>query len=66
MTPTFGASSTDSNIPMSLSIPAITIASGGEGGRAHSVDEWIDVDKARSLPGVRNALLLLVTRAGLP
>lgn len=66
MIPVFGASSTDSNIPMSLGIPAITIESGGEGSRAHSLDEWIDVDKARSLPAIRNALLLLVARAGLP
>lgn len=33
-------SSTDSNVPMSLGIPAITIAGGGNGGGAHSPDEW--------------------------
>ena len=31
-----GTSSTDSNLPMSLDIPAITIAGGGRGGGAHS------------------------------
>jgi tripeptide aminopeptidase len=35
-----GISSTDSNVPMSLGIPAITIAGGGLGGGAHSPDEW--------------------------
>lgn len=35
-----GISSTDSNVPMSLGIPAITIAGGGIGGGAHSPDEW--------------------------
>lgn len=33
-------SSTDSNVPMSLGIPALTIAGGGNGGGAHSPDEW--------------------------
>src|SRR5258708_10308651 len=35
-TPELGASSTDSNIPISLGIPAVTIGSGGTGGRAPS------------------------------
>ncbi len=33
-------SSTDSNIPMSMGIPAITIGGGGESGGAHSPEEW--------------------------
>lgn len=33
-------SSTDSNVPMSMGIPAITISGGGEGGGAHSPGEW--------------------------
>jgi hypothetical protein len=33
--------STDSNIPISLGIPAVTLDSGGTGGRAHALDEWI-------------------------
>ncbi len=41
--PQLSASSTDSNIPISLGIPAITISRCGESGRAHSLDEyWID------------------------
>ncbi|HBW84398.1 MAG TPA: peptidase M20 [Gammaproteobacteria bacterium] len=33
-------SSTDSNVPMALGIPAITISGGGDGGGAHSPAEW--------------------------
>ncbi len=32
--------STNSNIPISLGIPAITIGRGGKGGNAHSLHEW--------------------------
>lgn len=42
LTPTIGASSTDSNYPISLGIPAITIDGGGDGGGAHSHDEWYE------------------------
>ena len=64
MTPTFSFGSTDSNIPISLGIPAITIDSGGRGGRAHALDEWIDVEKTSSLRGIEAALLLLLVLAG--
>jgi len=65
MTPTFSFSSTDSNIPISMGIPAITIDSGGRGGRAHALDEWIDVEKTSSVRGIEAALLLLLGLAGL-
>jgi tripeptide aminopeptidase len=39
-TPIPTASSTDSNIAMSMEIPAITIGCGGEAGKAHTTDEW--------------------------
>jgi len=61
MTPAFHYSSTDANIPISLGIPAVTIASGGTGDRVHALDEWIDVEKRASLKGIDCALLLLVT-----
>ena len=32
--------STDSNVAMSLGIPAVTIGGGGEGGNWHSRNEW--------------------------
>jgi di/tripeptidase len=63
-TPVLGASSTDSNIPISLGIPAVTIGSGGVGGRAHAVDEWIDVAKPESLKGMSVGLSALLAMAG--
>lgn len=62
--PVLGASSTDSNIPISLGIPAVTIGSGGSGGRAHSVEEWIDVSKPESLKGMAVGLAALLAMAG--
>lgn len=59
-------SSTDSNLPMSLGIPAVTIGSGGEGGRAHALDEWIDVEKTKSLSGAKVGLGILLATAGVP
>jgi acetylornithine deacetylase/succinyl-diaminopimelate desuccinylase-like protein len=63
MTPRFQFSSTDANIPMSLGIPAVTLDSGGEGGRAHALDEWIDVAKPASMTGIRVVLATLLTLA---
>lgn len=60
----FEASSTDANIPMSLGIPAIKIGSGGTGGRAHSLDEWIDVEPEASVQGMAAGLATLLAVAG--
>jgi tripeptide aminopeptidase len=61
--PALARSSTDSNIPISLGIPAITIGSGGTGGGAHSPGEWwINTD---GHVAVQAALLILVAEAGL-
>lgn len=62
--PILGASSTDSNLPISLGIPAVTIGSGGEGGRAHAVDEWIDLAKPESVRGQAVGLAALLAMAG--
>jgi di/tripeptidase len=64
LTPAFNYGSTDSNVPISLGIPAITIDSGGQGGRAHALDEWIDVEKTASLRGMQVALALILALAG--
>lgn len=63
-TPVHQASSTDANVPMSLGIPAVTIGSGGKGGRAHALDEWIDVEKGPSVKGMSVGLAALLTVAG--
>jgi tripeptide aminopeptidase len=49
--------STDANIPMSLGIPAISIGAGGQGGGAHTVQEWFKPE-GRDL-GLKRILLTL-------
>ena len=61
--PGLGRSSTDSNIPISMGIPSITIGGGGVGGEAHSPGEWF-INREGHL-GVQRALLILVAQAGL-
>ena len=56
--------STDANVPISLGIPAITVGSGGRGGRSHSLDEWVNVDKAGTLPGIERTMLLVLALVG--
>lgn len=63
-TPQHEDSSTDSNVPMSLGIPAVTIGAGGKAGRAHALDEWIDVEKASSVKGMQVGLAALLAVAG--
>jgi acetylornithine deacetylase/succinyl-diaminopimelate desuccinylase-like protein len=65
MTPTYGMSSTDSNIPMSMGIPSLTLESGGTGGRNHTLQEWIDVEKAPSVRGTGIAMGILLALAGI-
>jgi len=64
-TPQHAFSSTDANIPMSLGIPAIKIGSGGSGGRAHSLEEWIDVEPRESLRGMSASLAAILAVAGM-
>jgi hypothetical protein len=53
-----GEGSTDSNLPMSLKVPAITIGGGGRGRNAHALDESFDTTDAWM--GTQYALLLTV------
>ncbi|MGE0416303.1 MAG: M20/M25/M40 family metallo-hydrolase [Acetobacteraceae bacterium] len=61
----FEYSSTDANIPMSMGIPAIKIGSGGTGGRAHSLEEWIDVEPDASIRGMAAGLATVLALAGM-
>ncbi|MFQ5569411.1 MAG: M20/M25/M40 family metallo-hydrolase [Rhodothermales bacterium] len=61
--PTLGTGSTDSNIPISLGIPSVTIGRGGAGGSGHSLGEWW-LNKGGHL-AIQQALTLLVAEAGL-
>ena len=58
------AASTDANIPMSLSIPAITISGIAEGARAHAPDEWISVARADNVRLKRILLASILATAG--
>jgi acetylornithine deacetylase/succinyl-diaminopimelate desuccinylase-like protein len=60
---TFAGSSTDSNLAMSLGIPAVTIGGGGEGGNWHSRNEWYR--PADAYLGPQSALLTTLVLAGL-
>ena len=63
--PAFRIGSTDSNIPISMGIPAFTIGRGGSGGRAHSLDEWVDTEKMSTVQGVQVVLTVILAVAGL-
>jgi len=63
ITPILNRASTDSNIPISLGIPAITIGAGGRSNDSHRLSEWFD-PTGREL-GYKRALLLALGMAGL-
>ena len=62
--PTYSVGSTDSNLPISLGVPAITVDSGGSGGRAHALDEWINVEKTNSVRGINLVMTTLLALSG--
>jgi acetylornithine deacetylase/succinyl-diaminopimelate desuccinylase-like protein len=57
--PGYGAGSSDSNVPMHLGIPAITIGGGGKDSGAHSLGEADDITD--SWKGPQNALLIVLS-----
>lgn len=59
---TLRRSSTDSNVPMSLGIPAITIGGGGTASGAHSLNEWFE--PVESHQGPQAAWLLMLAMVG--
>jgi acetylornithine deacetylase/succinyl-diaminopimelate desuccinylase-like protein len=60
------SSSTDSNMPMSLGIPALTIGRMGPDkfGRTHSLDEWIDVEKGPMVKAMTTCLSIILATTG--
>ena len=62
--PKYGASSTDSNLPMSLGIPAVTLGSGFQTMRAHSLEEAMVIDKAKDVDSMAVSLATLLMLAG--
>jgi acetylornithine deacetylase/succinyl-diaminopimelate desuccinylase-like protein len=55
--------STDSNIPISKGIPAVTIGRGGKGGKAHSLEEWW-LNK-EGYKAIQLAMLIVLSESGI-
>jgi len=55
--------STDSNLPISLGVPAVTLGAGGMAANSHTPDEWYDPrNRAAAL---KRALLVILGVVGL-
>lgn len=50
--------STDANLPLSLGVPSLSMGAGGEGGQAHTLEEWY-APAQREL-GLKRVLLLVL------
>jgi tripeptide aminopeptidase len=61
--PFLDRSSTDSNVPISLGIPAVTLGAGGSSANTHTLEEWYD-PRGRE-QGLRRALLVALGLVGL-
>jgi acetylornithine deacetylase/succinyl-diaminopimelate desuccinylase-like protein len=66
--PVWETNSTDANLPISLGIPAFAIArnSANKGGRGHSLDEWVDVEKTQAVKDFELAAAMILSIAELP
>lgn len=60
--PRYSIGSTDSNIPISMGIPAVTVGR-GRGGRGHSLDEWTDVEKTSAIRAAQVVLAIVMGAA---
>jgi acetylornithine deacetylase/succinyl-diaminopimelate desuccinylase-like protein len=63
LSPRFNFGSTDSNIPIAMGIPAITIGR-GPGGRGHALDEYTTVERSSTVQSVKVAMTILLAIAG--
>jgi tripeptide aminopeptidase len=60
--PEMVASSTDSNVAISLGIPAVTIGAGGDSGGIHTPEEWYE--NVAGAEGLERSLLVAIAAAG--
>jgi acetylornithine deacetylase/succinyl-diaminopimelate desuccinylase-like protein len=60
--PRLDRSSTDSNIAISMGVPAITLGTGGASGNSHTLKEWFD-PRGREI-GLKRALLVMLALVG--
>jgi len=63
MRPEYRYGSTDSNIPIAMGIPAMTIGR-GPGDRTHSLDEFTSVERGPTVQSVKVAMTMLLAIAG--
>jgi tripeptide aminopeptidase len=63
--PEYRTSSTDSNMAMSLNIPALTMPRADKGGRNHSLDEWVDVEKESNLMVKKTGITTILAVSGM-
>lgn len=61
--PRLDQSSTDSNLPISLGVPAITLGAGGIAAGSHTLSEWFEPRERDK--GLKRGLLLILALAGL-
>jgi acetylornithine deacetylase/succinyl-diaminopimelate desuccinylase-like protein len=61
--PRLDQASTDSNLPISIGIPALTLGGGGQSGSSHTLDEWFD--PAGREHGLMRGLLVILGLVGL-
>jgi len=64
VSPTFEAGSTDSNIPMSLGIPAVTLRSGFFAERIHSLEESLVINRPSTLKHMGIGMATVLALAG--
>ncbi len=62
-TPRLDCASTDSNVAISLHVPAVTLGAGGASGSSHTLEEWYDPRNRDH--GLKRALLLTLALVGL-
>ena len=60
--PRLDQSSTDSNLPISMGVPAITLGAGGTSGFSHTLDEWYDPRERDK--GLKRGLLVILGMVG--
>ncbi|MDB5689620.1 MAG: putative poly(aspartic acid) hydrolase [Sphingomonas bacterium] len=61
--PSYGFGSTDSNVPMGLGIPAVTLGSGFKTQRSHALDESLLLDKPSTVSAMQMGLATVIALA---
>jgi acetylornithine deacetylase/succinyl-diaminopimelate desuccinylase-like protein len=56
--------STDANVPLSMGLPAVSVGAGGQGGGAHTAQEWYSPEGREH--GLRRILLILAALQSTP